>query len=154
MHANRMQSMGDINIYEFNEKSQLRSPSWAKYTAIYGNWIIWELFHTTAVEELKTGMKSSGEAKLWNYEVVERVVKSSGEPKSQSYNVVEASRNSGEAMSQSCEVTMLRSSQTGPMSTQLQCTMRTLSSYNSSGLFAPGDILKNPQKYMGKRHFF
>ena len=53
---------------------------------------------------------------------MERVVKSSGEPKSQSYDVVEASRNSGEAMSQSCEVTMLRSSQTGPMSTQLQCT--------------------------------
>ena len=119
MHANRMQSMGDINIYEFNEKSQLRSPSWAKYTAIYGNWIIWELFHTTAVKELKTGMKSSGEAKLWNYEVVERVVKSSGEPKSQSYDVVEASRNSAEAMPRSCKVTMLWSCKTGAMITQL-----------------------------------
>ena len=32
--------------------------------------------------------------------------------------------------------------------------MCTLSTRNSSGLLAPGDILKNPQKYVIERHFF
>ena len=35
-----------------------------------------------------------------------------------------------------------------------QCTMRTLESRNSSGLIAPGYILKNHQKYLKERHFF
>ena len=34
------------------------------------------------------------------------------------------------------------------------CTMRTRESRNSSGLLAPGDIFKNHQKYLMKRHFF
>ena len=33
-------------------------------------------------------------------------------------------------------------------------TMRRLSSRNSSGLLVPGDILKNQQKYLIRRHFF
>ena len=36
----------------------------------------------------------------------------------------------------------------------IHCTVCCLSSRNSSGSLAPGDILKNPQKYVGKRHFF
>ena len=34
------------------------------------------------------------------------------------------------------------------------CTVCCLLNRNSSGLLAPGDILKNPQKYVGKIHFF
>ena len=43
---------------------------------------------------------------------------------------------------------------TGCVSELMQCTMCCLLNRNSSGLLAPGDILKNPQKYLGKRHFF
>ena len=40
------------------------------------------------------------------------------------------------------------------LKTPTHCTMCCLLNRNSSGLLAPGDILKNPQKYLGKRHFF
>ena len=39
------------------------------------------------------------------------------------------------------------------ISDRRQCTMRTLESRNSSGLIAPGYILKNHQKYLKERHF-
>ena len=37
---------------------------------------------------------------------------------------------------------------------ELQCTMHTLKSRNSSGLLALGYIFKNHQKYLIERHFF
>ena len=36
----------------------------------------------------------------------------------------------------------------------VHCTMCCLLNRNSSGLLAPGDILKNPPKYVGKTFFF
>ena len=52
------------------------------------------------------------------------------------------------AMSPRCDPRCIQLSATS------HCTMCCLLNRNSSGLLAPGDILKNPQKYVGKRHFF